>query len=201
VEETSKNKTKKEQSEMAIACVSQIIEVRIFQLLFSNIRHDYACDYVLNTKMITLRHRLLTSLMETEILAKMYPKIAEEMGFEEFHMYLRYVQFDFAMHKENAGAPPPLLVSELNPEETQLDRYVSANLYLAIHELEEGQIGRLSFKGKENIQQVSLLYFILSCFNSILFIFMFQFEDSKTRRITKPQVDPKIATYSQQFVD
>lgn len=105
--------------------------------------------------MITLRQRLLTSLMETEILAKMYPKIAEEMGFEEFHMYLRYVQFDFATYKQNAGAPPPLLVSELNPEETQIDRYVSANLYLAIHELEEGQIGRLSFKGKENIQQVS----------------------------------------------
>jgi hypothetical protein len=101
-----------------------------------------------------LRHRLLNASLETEVLAKLYRKHAFEMGFEEFHMYLRYVQFDFAKFKENAGNPPPLFVSELNPEESQIDRYIPNNLYLAIHEIEEGQIGRLSFKGKENVQNL-----------------------------------------------
>ena len=104
--------------------------------------------------MVTLRHRLISASLETEVLAKLYRKQAYEMGFEEFHMYLRYVQFDFAKYKETAGAPPPLFVSEVNSEESQIDRYIPNNLYLAIHEIEEGQIGRLSFKGKENIQNV-----------------------------------------------
>ena len=105
-------------------------------------------------KIITLRHRLVNASLETEVLAKLYRKYASEMGFEEFHMYLRYVQFDFAKFKENAGNPPPLFVSELNAEESQIDRYIPNNLYLAIHEIEEGQIGRLSFKGKENVQNL-----------------------------------------------
>lgn len=42
VEETSKNKTKKEQSEMAISCAGQIIEVRDFPTCFFliTIRND-----------------------------------------------------------------------------------------------------------------------------------------------------------------
>jgi hypothetical protein len=104
--------------------------------------------------MITLRHRLLTSALETEVLAKLYRSQAAEMGFEEYHMYLRYVQFDFAKYKENAGNPPPVFVSDLNPEDSQLDRYIPVSLPLAVNEVEEGQIGRFSFKAKENIQQV-----------------------------------------------
>lgn len=105
--------------------------------------------------MVTLRHRLLNAALETEVLAKLYKKQANEMGYEEFHMYLRYVQFDFAKFKENAGQPPPVFVSEINADDSsQIDRYIPNNLYFAIHEIEEGQIGKFSFKGKENIQQV-----------------------------------------------
>jgi hypothetical protein len=104
--------------------------------------------------MVTLRHRLLIASMETEVLSKLYRSQAVEMGFEEFHMYLRYVQFDFAKYKENAGNPPPIFVTDLNPEDSQLDRYVPNGLPLAVNEIEEGQIGRFSFKAKENILQV-----------------------------------------------
>lgn len=106
--------------------------------------------------MVTLRHRLIVAAMETETLAKIYRHLAVEMGLEEYHMYLRYVQFDFAKFKENADQSPPMFVSELNPDDPQIDKYIPANLYLAIHELEEGQIGRFSFKTKENLQQVRL---------------------------------------------
>ena len=72
--------------------------------------------------MVTWRHRLLNAAIETEILTKIYKKQTNEMGFEDFHMYLRYVQFDYAKFKENAGNPSHLFVSEQSPEETQLDR-------------------------------------------------------------------------------
>jgi hypothetical protein len=108
--------------------------------------------------MVTLRHRLLISAMETEVLAKLYKSQAVEMGFEEFHMYLRYVQFDFAKYKENAGNAPPVFVSDLNQDDAQLDRFIPVSLPLAINEIEEGQIGRFSFKAKENIQQVYFFY-------------------------------------------
>ncbi|CAF0884068.1 unnamed protein product [Brachionus calyciflorus] len=130
VEETSKHKTRKEQTDALLKFMSNTLE------------------------MITIRHRLLSASFETETISKLYRRLAIEMGFEEFHMYLRYVQFDFAKYKENAGSPPPVFVSELNSEDSQIDRYVPNNLYLTINELEEGQIGRLSFKAKENIQHI-----------------------------------------------
>lgn len=130
MEETSKNKTKKEQNDLVIHFLSNILEV------------------------VTLRHRLISASLETEVLSKQYRRVGSELGFEDFHMFLRYVQFDFAKYKDTAGNPPPVFVSELHSEDSQIDRYVPNSLYLTINELEEGQIGRLSFKGKENIQQV-----------------------------------------------
>ena len=130
-EETTKTKTKKEQSELALSSLSRILE------------------------MITLRHRLLTAASSTEVLAKLYKRIAVSMGFEEYHMFLRYVQFDFAKYKENAGVPLTVFVNELNSEDSKIDRFTSNSLHLAVNEIEESQIGKFSFKGKENIQQLT----------------------------------------------
>ncbi|RNA35350.1 transmembrane protein -like [Brachionus plicatilis] len=130
VEEKAKHKTRKEQNEAVLKFLSDILE------------------------MVTLRQRLLSASFETEVLSTQYRRMATELGFEEFHMYLRYVQFDFAKYKENAGDPPPVFVSELSSDDSQIDRYVPNSLLLAISELEEGQIGRLSFKAKENVQHV-----------------------------------------------
>jgi hypothetical protein len=61
--------------------------------------------------------------METEFLSQLYRQLATEMGFEEYHMFMRYVQFDFAKFKENAGQAPPVFVSELGANDLQIDRY------------------------------------------------------------------------------
>jgi hypothetical protein len=105
--------------------------------------------------MITLRHRLLSAASNTEVLAKFYKRVAAHMGFEEYHMFLRYVQFDFAKYKENAGVPLSIFVNELHPEDTQIDRFASNNLHLAVNEIEESQIGKFSFKSKDAVQQLT----------------------------------------------
>ena len=129
-EEKAKHKTRKEQGEIILKFLSNLLE------------------------MITLRQRLISTSFETEVLSSQYRRMAVELGFEEFHMYLRYIQFDFAKYKENADDGPPVFVNELSNDDSQFDRYVPNSLYLAINELEEGQIGRLSFKAKENVQHV-----------------------------------------------
>ena len=129
LEEANKNKTKKEQNDAVLSSLAKYIET------------------------ITLRHRIINAALETEVLAKLYKKQANMMGFEEFHMHLRYVQFDFAKYKESAGSLPGSL-NELGTENIQLDRYVPAYLCLAVQEIEEAQIGRLTFKSKEVVQQV-----------------------------------------------
>lgn len=108
-------------------------------------------------KIITVRHQLIEAAMETEQLAVVYRKLAFEMGFEEYHMYTRYVQLDFAKYKEDAGTPPPLFVSEIRPDDIQIDRYVPNSLSLAVNELDESHIGKFNFRGKETINQVLLL--------------------------------------------
>jgi hypothetical protein len=99
----------------------------------------------------------MTSAVESEFLSKIYLKQANEMGFDDFHLYMRYIQFDFAKYKDDAGKPPPPFVTELSMEDSKIDRYIPNSLYLAVQELEEGQIGRFSFKGKDNILLVSIL--------------------------------------------
>ena len=105
--------------------------------------------------MITLRHRLISAALETEVLSRLYKRQAAEMGFDESHMHMRYIQFDYAVYKENAGQQPPAAVNEMNAsEEQQLDKFIPAHLHLAVNELEEGQVGKLSFRTKETLQQV-----------------------------------------------
>lgn len=130
IEEQSKTKTKREQNEMALSASARILE------------------------MTTLRFRILNSAFSAECLSNMYRKMATLFGFEDFHMFLRYVQFDFAKFKENAGQPFALFVNEINPEEIQVDRFTSNTLSLAVNEIEESQIGKFSFKTKDGVQQL-----------------------------------------------
>ena len=116
-EEVNKNKTKKEQSEAV-----QNLSVKLLET-------------------ITGRHRLINAALETEVLTKIYKKQADEMGFEEYHLFMRSVQFEYAKYKDNAGQPPPVFINEINSEDTSIDRYVPNNLCLAMHEIEETQIG------------------------------------------------------------
>ena len=130
LDETLKNKTRKEQIELTITTMSRVVE------------------------MVTLRHRLLSAAIETEFLSKIYTKMASEMGFENFHLFMRYIQFDFAKLNNDAGKLPPLYVNDLSMEDSKIDKFAPINLCLAIQEIEEAQIGRFSFKSKEYLQQV-----------------------------------------------
>ncbi|KAK6176827.1 hypothetical protein SNE40_015054 [Patella caerulea] len=103
---------------------------------------------------ITVRHRLMDSAWESEILAKVYRSQAKEMEFEDYHMFLRFVQFEFAMFKEDAGKPPPIFITALQEDDTSVDRYVPSHLYLAIHELDEGHVGRFSFRSRDGFLQI-----------------------------------------------
>jgi len=47
------------------------------------------------------------------------------MGFDEFHMYMRFVQMEFAGFKENAGKPPPTFITSVLEDESLVDRYVT----------------------------------------------------------------------------
>ncbi|XP_021364139.1 uncharacterized protein LOC110457263 isoform X2 [Mizuhopecten yessoensis] len=103
---------------------------------------------------LTYRYRLIDSAWETDILAKIYKKQAEEMGYHESHMYIRFVQFEYASYKEDAGKPPPTFMTQDQDDESAADRYVPINMFLGIHELDEGHVGRFSFRTREGVLQV-----------------------------------------------
>lgn len=46
------------------------------------------------------------------------------MGFDEFHMYMRFVQMEFAGFKEDAGKPPPTFITSVLEDESLVDRLV-----------------------------------------------------------------------------
>uniref|UniRef100_UPI00398EB9BA uncharacterized protein isoform X2 n=1 Tax=Pristiophorus japonicus TaxID=55135 RepID=UPI00398EB9BA len=105
-------------------------------------------------EIITLRHRLTEVASETALLARLYKSVAVQMGFDEFHLYLRPVQFEFATHKEKADQPPPVFITTLLEDSSKIDRYAPSSLLLAIQEVDESQIGKFSFRTKEAVLQL-----------------------------------------------
>ena len=130
VEEIHKSSSKKEKAEAILKASCKVLET------------------------VTLRHRLIIATLETEVLSNIYKKQCNEMGFEDFHLFLRYIEFDIAKYKDNPGQSVPIFVNEMNSEDSQIDRYVSNALLLAAHEIDETHIGRISFRTKESIQNV-----------------------------------------------
>ena len=53
---------------------------------------------------------------------QIYRTLAVKMGFEECHLFLRYVQFEYANMKENAGKPPPVFLTAIQEDDTSIDR-------------------------------------------------------------------------------
>ncbi|MBN3319340.1 CF183 protein, partial [Atractosteus spatula] len=105
-------------------------------------------------ELVTIRHRLMESASETAQLSQLYKSFAEEMGFGEFHLYLRPVQFEFAVLKEKAEQPPPLFITALLQDDSSVDRYSPSTLLLGIQELDEKQIGKFSFRTEEAVVQL-----------------------------------------------
>ncbi|XP_059838957.1 uncharacterized protein si:ch73-242m19.1 isoform X2 [Hypanus sabinus] len=105
-------------------------------------------------EIITLRHRLMETASEAALLAQLYKSVAVQMGFDEFHLYLRPVQFEFATHKEKADQPPPVFITSLLDDDSSIDRYAPSSLSLAIQEVDENHIGKFSFRTKEAVLQL-----------------------------------------------
>ncbi|KAK3736468.1 hypothetical protein RRG08_061911 [Elysia crispata] len=75
------------------------------------------------------------------------------MGYPDFHLNMRFVQFEFASFKEKAGKPPPIFITAVQEDDTAVDKYTPSCLYLAIHELDEGHVGRFSFRAGDGVLQ------------------------------------------------
>lgn len=60
---------------------------------------------------------------------RLYKEFAGEMGFDEFHLYLRPMYFEFATEKEKSDQPPPTFITCLFEDDSSVDRYVK---YVAI---------------------------------------------------------------------
>ncbi|XP_039605696.1 uncharacterized protein si:ch73-242m19.1, partial [Polypterus senegalus] len=105
-------------------------------------------------ELVTIRHRLIEASSETAHLAQLYKMFSAEMGFDEFHLYLRPVQFEFASHKEKADQPPPVFITALLEDDSSVDRYTPSSFLLGIHEIDENQIGKFSFRTQESIVQL-----------------------------------------------
>ncbi|XP_051881402.1 uncharacterized protein LOC127575509 [Pristis pectinata] len=105
-------------------------------------------------EIITLRHRLMETASDAALLAQLYKPVAVQMGFDEFHLYLRPVQFEFASHKEKADWPPPVFITSLLEDDSSIDRYAPSSLPLAIQEVDENHIGKFSFRTKEAVLQL-----------------------------------------------
>ncbi|XP_012506581.1 PREDICTED: transmembrane protein FLJ37396 [Propithecus coquereli] len=102
-------------------------------------------------ELLTLRHRLVELSLESAHLARLYKELALEMGFDEFHLYLRPVHFEFASHKDKVDQPPPVFITSLLEDSSRVDRYSPPTFVLAISELDDNQVGKFSFYTKEAI--------------------------------------------------
>lgn len=129
-EEQDSKKTKKEKQAAAVTTVGKVMEL------------------------VTLRHRLVEAAWETEILSKIYRHQATEMGYDECHLFLRFLQFEYAVYKEGAGKPPPLFITAVQEDDSSVDRLIPNCLPLAVNELEESTVGRFSFRSKESVLQL-----------------------------------------------
>ncbi|XP_029452705.1 uncharacterized protein LOC115088588 [Rhinatrema bivittatum] len=105
-------------------------------------------------EVITLRHRLVEAALESALLARLYKVFAAEMGFDEFHLYLRPVQFEFAPGKVQEYQLPPTFITALLEDDSSVDRYIPSTFPLGIQEVDENHIGKFSFHSREGVLQV-----------------------------------------------
>ncbi|XP_048348944.1 uncharacterized protein LOC125430762 isoform X3 [Sphaerodactylus townsendi] len=104
-------------------------------------------------ELLTLRHRLIEAAVESAQLGRLYKEFAGEMGFDEFHLHLRPVFFEFATYKEKADQLPPIFITSLLEDDSGVDRYIPSSLVLSIQDI-DNQIGKFSFQTRESIFQL-----------------------------------------------
>ncbi|XP_076118208.1 uncharacterized protein LOC143085614 isoform X2 [Mytilus galloprovincialis] len=101
---------------------------------------------------LTYRHRLMDAVLETTILAQIFKKQAQEMGFNEYHMYIRSVQMESAPFKDDAGKPPPIFMTDVQEDDGSVYKLnVPQTFSLAMSEIDEAVTGRFSFRNRESL--------------------------------------------------
>ncbi|XP_048793577.1 uncharacterized protein LOC125689888 isoform X1 [Lagopus muta] len=110
-------------------------------------------SFSLLLELITLRHRLIEVATESSQLASLYKAFAMEAGFGEFHLYLRPVQFESALHKEKADHLPPTFITSLLEDDSCVDRYIPSSLPLSIQEIDT-HVGKFSFRTRHGVMQL-----------------------------------------------
>ncbi|KAJ7341823.1 hypothetical protein JRQ81_007119 [Phrynocephalus forsythii] len=108
-------------------------------------------------ELLILRHRLIEAAAESAQLGRLYKEFAGEMGFDEFHLYLRPVYFEFATEKEKVDQRPSVFVTSLQEphDSSVVDRYIPSSLMLNIQDI-DNQIGKFSFRTRDSILQLLL---------------------------------------------
>ncbi|EDO39453.1 predicted protein [Nematostella vectensis] len=104
-------------------------------------------------EVITLRHRLIMASQETSVVTKIYRRRAKEIGFDEYHAFLRIVSFDFAQTKPEADTDT-VSITLIQEDDSRIDRYTPAYLPLAIQELDEKHVGNFSFRTREGFMHI-----------------------------------------------
>jgi hypothetical protein len=135
---------------LAYEILKQIDETRTTK------KEQYDKYIKLNTNLIellTLRYRLIHSACQGELLATIYKQQLDVMSIDHSHLFLRYVQFEFAQLKttDNENDYESSYITDGRLDKITGQQY----LLFAIQELEEGSIGRINFREKD--QWLSLI--------------------------------------------
>nr|XP_033794395.1 uncharacterized protein LOC117357639 isoform X2 [Geotrypetes seraphini] len=156
-------------------------------------------------EIITLRHRFVEAALESALLARFYKVFAAEMGYDEFHLYLRPVQFEFASGKMPEEHLPPTFITALLEDNSSVDRYAPSSFPLSIHEIDENHIGKFSFYSREGMLQlvsragVSNLQVALACQvtqRNALLVAVQQASYCSTTQLPAPTTDAKERRHS-----
>ena len=134
---------------LAYEILKQIDETRTTK------KEQYDKYVKLNTTLIellTLRYRLIRSASQCELLTMIYKQQLDVMTIDHSHLFLRYVQFEFAQTKtiDNENEFESSRIAD-----GRLDKITGQqSLLFAVQELEEGSIGRINFRQKDHWLQL-----------------------------------------------
>jgi len=136
---------------LAYEILKQIDETRTTK------KEQYDKYIKLNTNLIellTLRYRLIQSASQSEILTNIYKQQLDVMSIDHSHLFLRFIQLEFAQSKNITDNENDFETSYI--ADGRLDKITGqTHLLFAIQELDEGSIGRLNFREKD--QWLSLI--------------------------------------------
>ncbi|CAF4791856.1 unnamed protein product, partial [Rotaria sp. Silwood1] len=101
-------------------------------------------------ELLTLRYRLIRSAIEYELLTKIYKQQLDIMSIDQSHLFLRYVQFEFAQPRNITNIDNDYDNQLSYIADGRLDKITGQQyLLFAIQELDESSIGRISFRQKD----------------------------------------------------